>query len=570
MATNYYVSSTAWAAVTPWAAGATVALGVYRRQLATPAVGNERVFKCTTAGTTGGTEPSWSLGDNATTTDNTAHWTQVGGHESEQSAGVWNAPLASIFAVQSNISGGGSIAVNVFCTDDHVETWGSSIDCSGTYISVHLSGSSLPPVQADYSKGATLTTNVNNAQIGYADVQMYGFIFNSQGNFQLPQGNTADCLLEDCDFNQTRNAGTRNEIGATGTFPGRIRTRNCNFNFVNASQGFDLGSGSNWDWDGGSVGGTTMPSQLFAWPSNTPPRKTDIRNVDFSAYTGTLMAGSIYSQFEMSNCRLGVGVTLPSQSNDANDNGCYFRMINCDDSTGATNYRYYEVRLNVVINSDIQCAAGSGATDGVTAYSHAYKPYEHGSNAQTFYWYADGTWMTRRWNTTGSSVTLTMEAVVFQTTIPTDLTMWMESETLETSGIPIGKSRTTRQKAPFPGGGTNVSASTKAWDAGATTRANSHAYALNSAFKVASNPGRIFRVTNSGGTSASSEPSGYASATDGSTFSDGTCTIVCGIRVKFQQTFTPQMAGSVRARINACFNTTNLIVYNVDPKLYIA
>ena len=43
----WYASSVGWSAVTAWASGTVTAVGALVRQLATPTVGNERVFRCT-------------------------------------------------------------------------------------------------------------------------------------------------------------------------------------------------------------------------------------------------------------------------------------------------------------------------------------------------------------------------------------------------------------------------------------------------------------------------------------------------------------------------------------------
>lgn len=75
----WYVGSTKYSSVTAWAAGATVAAGVLRRQLATPTVGNERVFAAYGGGTTGGSEPTWVVTFGAKNTDNTVSWIEVTG-----------------------------------------------------------------------------------------------------------------------------------------------------------------------------------------------------------------------------------------------------------------------------------------------------------------------------------------------------------------------------------------------------------------------------------------------------------------------------------------------------------
>lgn len=76
---SMYISSAKWTAVTAWAAATAYAAGDVRRQLATPSVGNERVFVCTVAGTSGGSEPSWTVTRGGSTTDNTVTWRECTG-----------------------------------------------------------------------------------------------------------------------------------------------------------------------------------------------------------------------------------------------------------------------------------------------------------------------------------------------------------------------------------------------------------------------------------------------------------------------------------------------------------
>tara|TARA_R100000152_G_scaffold13283_1_gene5793 strand:- start:2619 stop:3512 length:894 start_codon:yes stop_codon:yes gene_type:complete len=62
-------------AFTAWAAGASISLGDVRR--ATTAQPSGLVFKCTTAGTTAGSEPTWPTDIGSTITDNSVVWTAV-------------------------------------------------------------------------------------------------------------------------------------------------------------------------------------------------------------------------------------------------------------------------------------------------------------------------------------------------------------------------------------------------------------------------------------------------------------------------------------------------------------
>lgn len=73
-------ATTGYYAVTKWAASTAVVVGALRRQFTTPTVGNERVFVCTIAGTTGASEPSWSVGRGAKFTDGTVTWIECTGY----------------------------------------------------------------------------------------------------------------------------------------------------------------------------------------------------------------------------------------------------------------------------------------------------------------------------------------------------------------------------------------------------------------------------------------------------------------------------------------------------------
>ena len=79
----WYVDSVGYSAVTAWSIGASKVCGNLVRQSATPTVGNERVFVCVAStsgtGTTGGSEPSWTVTRGAKTTDNTVTWQEATG-----------------------------------------------------------------------------------------------------------------------------------------------------------------------------------------------------------------------------------------------------------------------------------------------------------------------------------------------------------------------------------------------------------------------------------------------------------------------------------------------------------
>ena len=88
----WYCGSVQYAAVAQFATSHAYSVGDIVRQLATPSVGSERCFRCTTAGTSGGSEPTWSLGKGATTSTGTAVFTEVTGNATYN----WSAPMARL------------------------------------------------------------------------------------------------------------------------------------------------------------------------------------------------------------------------------------------------------------------------------------------------------------------------------------------------------------------------------------------------------------------------------------------------------------------------------------------
>jgi hypothetical protein len=75
----WYIGSSKWTAVTAWPTSTAKAAGTLVRQNATPTLGQERVFVCVVAGTTAGSEPTWTVTKGDKTTDNTVTWQECTG-----------------------------------------------------------------------------------------------------------------------------------------------------------------------------------------------------------------------------------------------------------------------------------------------------------------------------------------------------------------------------------------------------------------------------------------------------------------------------------------------------------
>lgn len=94
----WYVSSAAWSLVSAWAASHSYSAGALVRQNAAPTVGNERVFACIVAGTSGASEPTWVVTKGAKTTDSSVTWIEVTGQPGVNgdttNSAVWQASKA--------------------------------------------------------------------------------------------------------------------------------------------------------------------------------------------------------------------------------------------------------------------------------------------------------------------------------------------------------------------------------------------------------------------------------------------------------------------------------------------
>lgn len=582
MTTNVYVSSVAYAAVAQWAASHSYSLGNYVRQLASPTFGNERVFKCTTAGTSGSSEPAWTLTNNGTTTDNTAHWTQVGGQETEQAAGNWKAPLANINAAATLITGG--TGVQIFVSNDHVESEAAaytlSADNCNFVISVSRLGATLPPTDTDYLRGASVKTTGNNA-LTITSGFFQGIDFkcgdSTTGSpaLTLANGNNHFLELNDCSLELGVTAGTSSIIvGTSTTFPGSVRLFNTPIKFNAVGQFISLTGAMVLEWYGtksGAIAGAAVPTHLFTYASNTPPSRVLLHGLDMSSFSGALFNGAPWGAVDMWDCKLHASMTLPTPFavTSQGDQSSYFRMTNCDDSTNARNYRFAHYLCQCVVASDSLIARTGGASDGVTGYSHRYTPNNQNSNfLPKLVSYLN--WISRRVNSVGSSVTLTMEFISFASRALTNLDVWLEVEVLDSSGVPLASLITSR--ANLLASGTAIATTTSIWNGNLSNRQNTHAYAVGDTFTLASNSSRAFMVVTSSGSSASSEPAGYATAVDGTSITDGSLTVVAGRRYKLTATFTPAVKGIVRCRPVVSFSgiTVNSNICCFDPKLLIA
>lgn len=549
---NIYVSSASWASVTAWAAltaassTANGGRGTYVRQSATPTVGNERVFRCTTSGTTGATEPSWTLTKNGTTSDGTATWTECTGQEADQVSGTWKAPharLANAFASTWGAAG------DVFQVgDDHAETQSTAMTLTspGTAASpciiqcVRVASGTVPPVSADIKTTPTATittTGSGTITIGGAGAvsDWWGIALSSGSGAVTAQLSLAsagsgnfvsmhNCLLAKLGTASSVSAISFGAISATSACG--VALYNTTLKFGNVSDRMSIKGRLLWRNTPSAIQGATLPTTLVSLDSPAPVL---FDGVDLSALgSGKTIFGSASGPGApvIKDCILGSGVTVMATPTLR---GAAEAFVVRADSAG-TNYRNEKYGYDGTLTTETTIVRTGGASDGRTAQSWNVTTTANSKWSFPF----EALPIVVDNPTSGASVTVTIYGVWNAAALPNNDDVWADVSYLGSASSPQA-SFVTGTKADFLATGSALTASTQAWDSLVTARANSTAYSVGDVRKVASNSGRIFFCTTAG-TSASSEPAGYASASDGGSVTDGTATFRAATR--FQQTIT--------------------------------
>jgi len=466
---NWYCGSVQWTAVTAWAATTAYVVGDLRRQLAAPAVGNERVFRCTTAGTSGGTEPAWNLNNNATTNDGSAVWTNVTGQETYN----WAAPFARVAAASAGT--GAANGDTFFVAHDHAETqaalltWPNS-GSSGTVGSPNRwicvdTGGSIPPVNADLRTTATVsTTGANrlelyNSSTGYAYV--YGISFLSTASTMrigFAVG-LVNLFMENC----TLQSSTILIGNAAATVDISLDLNNCPINFTSTGASmYVAGAIFNWRNTASALPGS-VPTILFqntTATSNSGPDIITLDGVDLSALSGNILGiqnANAWQNIFVTNCRLHASLT-PLSTTPTRRKQELSIVGSSSTSTALSNAKY---NSDGTLTTDTVVYRTGGASDGTTPYSWKIVSTANATatnaNAKIgFESFPLATWYT----TTGASKTLTVEIISDNVTF-TDNEVWVEVEYLGNASYPLASPIT--DKVALLATPANQATSTASW-----------------------------------------------------------------------------------------------------------
>lgn len=307
---------------------------------------------------------------------------------------------------------------------------------SPTRIICANSGSGEPPTTLATTATAKVTGNVSFTIVASGTVYVYGIAFTggettNNSSLQLNVVSNNLVIYESCDFiiggsnaNASIFLGDNNECGSI--------LINCRYSFAATGQELKSDLSGTSKINGGSfISGTSTPSALWQ-PANGAT--LIISGLDFSNLGATFnFCNSVISGVELTvrNCKLP---TSWSGSLNASTPGgrSIMRLMNV--SSTDTNYDLKQETQFGSINHETTLVRTGGASDGTTTIS-----WNMTSNA-------DAEWNHQtldspeivRWNeTTGSSITVTVEILHDSLTNLQDDEIWLEVQYLGTSGFPL-------------------------------------------------------------------------------------------------------------------------------------
>lgn len=440
---DWYVSSTAYAAIPAFQANHAYSVGDIIRPTS-PAQTAQYPQRCTTAGTSGGTEPAWSNSDNGTTGtgSNGCVFTNVAG----QAAYGWSAAVGNMVSFSQNSSGKKpNVGDRVYVSSDHSET----ISGNGNYqlnatnsfstirvISVNKAGS-VPPVAADLQAGASMSCSGAVLFDSHTMTYWDGVYFTSSGGNTISLNNGGGDktqYFKNCKFIFSGAGGFDNSQG-----PCKIVFDNTTIQTANTGFSFKASNAMDFTWintPSAFSGSTAQPTKLFNNSNGGGMMNAKIRGVDLSYLTGTLLGASFASdahQILLDSCKINSAVTRYQASTDGNSLISFdeIELVNCYDGTNILNERYTP---HGTVTMDTTTYLSGGAADDVGSYS--LKMVTNGSPTSELTAGAiDSFWLDVENTVTGSSKTATVELVSSSSLNNTDIKLQLEYQ--GTSGSPV-------------------------------------------------------------------------------------------------------------------------------------
>lgn len=483
---NWYCSSVGWTAVTAWAALTAYNVGDLRRQLAAPSVGNERVFRCTTGGTSAAAEPAWTLTKGATTTENVGTtnvpvWTEVTGNET-YNATTFAAPHARLQTAMK--SGWPAAGDTIFVDASHAETQAASMTITGVgtvtsplRVICIASTHSSTPVAADLATTATCTTTGNNAMLVSGSHYCYGITFSCGStavstNFTLNSAGGSQQVFDNCGLTMGATSGGSLLLGSGLTSTTADITRLYNSTVTLSAAAHVLNPrGCRFAWIGGTLAGT-VPTGLFgdSGLGDDGQSVIEVRDVNLNS-AGTWTSKFLFNQgvveagyqIRFVNCKVATTLGgVVTGTNPGQGTTCDFIV---SDSTANVTVREEHYGYTGSVVQDTTNFRTGGASDGTT--SKAWKIVSLSTASRVFPFYCPDIY---QWvNATGSK-TISVYISNNSSVTAQDLDIGFEVEYLNDASSPLGTYADTRLAGALGllSTGTNWGTDTSTWG-GATT-----------------------------------------------------------------------------------------------------
>ncbi|WP_147377677.1 hypothetical protein [Mesorhizobium waimense] len=336
----------------------------------------------------------------------------------------------------------------IYVSEDHA----ASLAASQTYTSpgtasslvrvvcVNHSGS-VPPVSADIRTTATESTTLGNAMTFAGSFCVYdGITFtcgSSSNSATLTVLNTTDKIIK---FQNaalrigTTAASSNITLGNGSTGGSSIELVNTTVQFSNVGQKILVNSAEVlWRNTPSAITGATIPTTLFTVAASNRSARIECSGVDLSALGSgktifTNSAGQMAAQLSLVDCKIDTAVTLCSTPAARGDGGLDYLRVD----SGGTNYKHGRVRYEGTQTEETTIVRSGGASDGTTPIAEKIVTTANCTEHFPFKSPPIAIWN----DTTGSSVTATIEGIWGGGAVPNNNDIWLEVEYLGSASSP--------------------------------------------------------------------------------------------------------------------------------------
>lgn len=379
-----------------------------------------------------------------------------------------NADNGSTWALaKADLTGAAAIDAagdTIYVSQAHAESTASSVTLAfaGTVASyvkvIGVNDSAEPPTAMSTANSVTVTGNNSISISGSVYVDSINFTSGALISFAV--SSSAFQHFKSCKFKTTNTGSSGNMTMPTNNVISRIIFDECTFYFSGAANKITL-QHSVWLRGGGLESGTTSPTTLFTFGGDGRGGEVVVENFDLSngGASMNLVNGSSLGSglITFRNCKLPASWTGSLISSGITSQGLRARMLNCDSTD--TNYRIWVEDYSGSVKSETTIVKTGGASDGTTGLSWKIVSTANASfPGQVF-----RTEEICRWNdTTGSSITVTVDILRDSATNLKDDEIWLEVRSFNTSGYPLG-STSSDAKADFLATAADQTSSSATW-----------------------------------------------------------------------------------------------------------